>query len=83
MTLRNVRACCNENQIRNGIDVLRHFIKDIAESLIDDDPDVLEDVNLVAGSSKDPSLLRWKGLVNELRGDRPSVQLPVLKGGID
>ena len=83
MVLRNVRACCNENEIRNGIDVLRHFIKDIAESLIDDDPDVLKDVNMVAGSSTDPSLLRWKGLVNELRGDRPSIQLPVLNDGID
>lgn len=64
-------------------ELLRHFIKDIAESLIDQDPDVLEDVDLAAGSSRDPSLLRWRGLVTELRGDRPSIQVPVLKNGLE
>ena len=69
------------NQKRN-LRICVTFIKHIAESLVDDDPDVLEDVNMVAESSNDPSLLLWKGLVNELRGDRPSIQLPVLKGGL-
>jgi hypothetical protein len=83
MAMRNVRCCCNKNEITNGIEVLRHFIKDIAESLIDEDQDILDDVNISAGSLRDPSLLRWKSLVNELRGDRPSIQVPVLKNGLE
>ena len=83
MAMQNVRCHCNENEIRNGIEGLRHFIKDIAESLIDEDQDVLKDLNISAGSSRDPSLLRWNCLVNELRGDRPSIQVSVLKNGLE
>jgi hypothetical protein len=81
--LQNVRHCCDENEISNGIEVLHHFVKDIAESLIHDDPDVLDDVDTVAGTSRDPSLVRWISLVKELRrSSRPSIQVPVLKNAL-
>ena len=79
----NAEWCCDENEIRNGIELLRHCIKDIAESIIDEDPDVLDEVDIAVGSSSsDPSLLLWRGLVTELRGDRPSIQVPILKSGL-
>jgi hypothetical protein len=83
--LKNVRHRCNENETRIGIEVLSHFVKDIAESLLHRDPDVLEDVNsAVAKSSRDASsLLVWEKLVYELRGNQPSIQVPFLKKDIN
>jgi hypothetical protein len=80
--LRNVRCCCDKTEIRIGIDLLCHFIKDIAESLIDRDQDILEDVHLGAGRLRDRSLVLWEKLVNELRGGHASVEIPVLKNNL-
>jgi hypothetical protein len=62
--------------------VLCHFIKDIAESLIDLDHDNLEEVETQT-SSRDASLQRWKNLVYELRGDGASIKIPALKDDLD
>jgi hypothetical protein len=83
MVLRHVRDCCNENEIRNGIAILCDFVKDIAGSLVDVDPDVLKDLPTM-GSGREPSLVRWKSLVNELRGhQQPTIQVPVLKDNLE
>jgi hypothetical protein len=80
LVLQNVRCCCNEDETIIGIEVLHYFVKDIAELLLHDDLDVMEDVNKTeAGSSHDTSILNWKILVHELRGNQPSIQVPILK----
>jgi hypothetical protein len=80
--MRNVRHCCDETEIQTGIEVLCHFIKDIAGSLIDLDHDILDDVETQT-SSTNTSLQRWKGLVRELRGDGVTIKIPVLKHGLE
>jgi hypothetical protein len=82
IALRNVRDCCNETDIHTGIEVLCHFIKDIAESLIDLHHDILEEVETQT-SSRDASLERWKRLVYELRGDGASIKIPALKDDLE
>jgi hypothetical protein len=81
--MRHVRYCCDVTDVQTGIEVLCHFIRDIAESLIDVDQDILEDVQIYDEYSRDPSLVRWKMLVNELRGDQASIEIPVLKNGLE
>lgn len=82
--LQNVRECCSEQDVRTALMVLRTFIKDIAESLIDTNNDVLADFNVVARDTTDVSAVRWKNLVRELRSSaHPSIRVPVLRTGIN
>lgn len=82
--LQNVRDSCSEQDVRTGLTVLRTFLKDIAESLIDTDHDVLADFNIVARDTTDSSAVRWKNLVRELRSAaHPSIRVPTLRAGIN
>lgn len=82
--LQNAREFCTEQDVRTALTVLQTFLKDIAESLIDTDNDVLADFNVVARDTTDPSAVRWKNLVRELRdAAHPSIQVPTLRAGIN
>jgi hypothetical protein len=80
--LQNVRCRCVKKEIETGIEVLRHFIRDIAGSLVDVDQDILEDLHLGAGPSRNHSLVLWEKLVIELRSGRASIEIPVLKNDL-
>lgn len=83
-TLLYVRKICSKAQVELGIAVLKDFVKDIAESLLDEDNDVLEDFNSAVGETRDASALRWKRLVGYLRAlDAPCFSLPVLRNDLD
>lgn len=59
-------------------------MKDIAESLLDTDNDVLEEFNFTAENTTDRSALAWKRLVQHLRQSlSPTISIPVLKPDID
>lgn len=80
MTLPYVRSVCTPMEIQTGIQVLSSFVTDIAESLLDEDNDVLQDFNMTAENTRDPSAVRWKELVKHLRShDSPSYPVPALK----
>ena len=84
MTLLHVRNICSQAQVEKGIALLNAFVKDIAESLLDKDNDVLEDFGAAVGETKDASAVRWIRLVGYLRAlDAPFFPLPVLQDSID
>ena len=84
MTLRFVRRTCSQREVENGVAVLSSFVKDIAESLLDKENDVLEDFNTAVGETRDASALRWKRLVEYLRTlDSPCFPIPSLKKNMD
>jgi hypothetical protein len=61
------------------------FVKDIAESLLDTDHDVLVDVDeSTGGTSRDRALSAWTSLVKHLRtSSNPTFALPTLMSNID
>ena len=82
--LQNARGSCSERELKTALSVLETFLKDIAESLIDTENDVLADFNVAASYTTDPSVVRWKKLVQELRSAaHPTIQVPKLRGGIN
>ena len=82
--LPRVRETCTELEIRAAVTTLGIFVKDIAESLLDTENDVLEEFSLTGADSKDHSVMRWKQLVQHLRrSSRPSISIPTLKPDID
>ena len=82
--LPRVRETCSELEIRTAVTTLGLFVKDIAESLLDTENDVLEEFNLTAADSKDRSALRWKQLVKHLRqSSSPSISIPELRPDMD
>lgn len=82
--LPRVRETCSELEIRTAVTTLRIFVKDIAESLLDTENDVLEEFNLTGADSKNRSVLQWKQLVQHLRqSSSPSISIPVLNPEVD
>ena len=84
MTLRFVRRTCSQREVEIGVAVLSAFVKDIAESLLDKENDVLEDFTTAVGETRDASALRWKRLVEYLRTlDSPCFPMPSLRENTD
>ena len=84
MTLRFVRRTCSQREVEIGFSVLSAFVKDIAESLLDEENNVLEDFNTAVGETRDASALRWKRLVEYLRTlDSPCFPMPSLRKDMD
>ena len=82
--LQNARGSCSEQDLGTALSVLRTFLKEIAESLVDVDNDVLADFNVVARDTTDSSAVRWKNLVRELRNaSYPTIRVPKLRPGIN
>lgn len=82
--LRNARETCSETEIGVAITTLATFVKDIAESLLDNDNDVLEEFDLTAENTRDRSVETWKRLVQHLRqSSSPTISIPVLKPDVD
>ena len=83
-SLRFVRKTCSQREVEIGVAVLSAFVKDIAESLLDEENDVLEDFNTAVGETRDASALRWKRLVEYLRTlDSPCFPMPSLRKNMD
>jgi hypothetical protein len=85
MSLRYVRTTCSQSEVEIGVEVLRAFVKDIAESLLDKENDVLGDFDTTVGeNTRDASALRWKGLVEYLRTrDSPCFPIPNMRNNLD
>lgn len=84
MTLRFVRRTCTQTEIETGVTVLGAFVKDIAESLLDQENDVLEDFDASVKKTVDASVVRWKRLVDYLRSnDSPRFPVPNLRNKLD
>lgn len=82
--LPRVRETCSELEIRTAVTTLGIFLKDIAESLLDTENDVLEEFNITGADSKDRSVLRGKQLVRHLRqSSSPTILVPALKPDIN
>ena len=82
--LPRVRETCSEQEIQTAVRTLGTFVKEIAESLLDTNNDVLEEFNLTGGDSIDCSALRWKQLVQHLRqSSSPTISIPLLRPDID
>ena len=81
--LQCARESCSEQNLKTVLSVWRIFLKEIAESLIGIDNDVLTDFNVVARDTTYTSALRWKNLVRELRNAaHPTIRVPTLRAGI-
>lgn len=84
MTLQMVRRTCSQTEVEVGVAVLSAFVQDIAESLLDEENDVLQDFNTAVGETRDASALRWKSLVEYLRTlDSPCFPIPSLRNNLD
>ena len=71
-----------QTQVEVGVAVLSAFVKNIAESLLDEENDVLENCNTAVGETR--AALRWKNLVDYLRAlDSPSFPIPSLRSNLD
>ena len=82
--LTRVRETCSENEIRTAVTTLGIFVKDIAESLLDTENDVLEEFNITGADTKDRLALQWKQLVQHLRqSSSPSISIPVVNPEVD
>ena len=75
---------CRHCIFSTAFSVLRAFLSDLVESLVDTDNDVMADLDR-SGMLGDSSVARWETLVHELRGPNPStrIEVPHLKNGID
>lgn len=74
-TLQEAKGTCTPPEIDLARENLACFVKGIASHLLTED--VFESLPKKYFTSKNPSLLRWKSLVERLRGmDRPSVSIP-------
>ena len=82
--LARVRETCSEKELRTAVTTLGIFVKDIAESLLDIENNILEEFNLTGADSKDRSVLQWKQLVQHLRqSSSPSISIPVVNPELD
>ena len=66
--LKYSREQCSKDEVEIAVSVLATFIRDIAESLVDMEHNIVAEFDTYAGQTNDSSVCRWKELVRELRG---------------
>ena len=81
---RFVRLARSEKEVRTAVETLAVVVKNIEESLLDTDHDVLEDFDETIGNCNDVSIVRWKTLVRRhlRQASHPTITVPVLRNNL-